>query len=218
MGIKMKRSAVAAKVPTTSDLELGELAVNTRDGKLYLKKDDGTASIVEVGPVTSVAGRTGAVSLAATDVELGTSATPQFASVDIGNASDTTVTRAAAGVIAVEGQNVLTTGTTQTITKGYTVTPNNIGSVSSGSVTPSAANGNYQYYTSSGAHTLAAPSADCAIDILITNGASAGAITVSGFTVGSATGSALTTTNGHRFLVSIRRINGVSTYSIYALQ
>jgi hypothetical protein len=47
--IKLKRSAVAAKVPTTSDLDLGELALNTYDGKLYTKKDDGTASIVEIG-------------------------------------------------------------------------------------------------------------------------------------------------------------------------
>jgi hypothetical protein len=46
--IKIKRSAVPAKAPTTSDLALGELALNTYDGKLYTKKDDGTASIVEL--------------------------------------------------------------------------------------------------------------------------------------------------------------------------
>ena len=48
--IKIKRSSVAAKVPVTGDLELGELAINTYDGKLYLKKDNGTASIVTVNP------------------------------------------------------------------------------------------------------------------------------------------------------------------------
>lgn len=47
--IKHKQSNVAGKTPTTSDLELGELCVNTYDGKLFLKKDDGSASIVEVG-------------------------------------------------------------------------------------------------------------------------------------------------------------------------
>ena len=47
--IKIKRSDVPGRIPTTSDLDLGELAVNTHDGKLYLKKNDGTASIVEVG-------------------------------------------------------------------------------------------------------------------------------------------------------------------------
>jgi hypothetical protein len=47
--IKIKRSAVASKVPQTGDLELGELAINTHDGKLFTKKDNGSASIVEIG-------------------------------------------------------------------------------------------------------------------------------------------------------------------------
>jgi len=52
--IRIKRSAVAGKVPTTGDLQLGELAINTFDGKLYTKKDNGAASIVEIGaPVAS---------------------------------------------------------------------------------------------------------------------------------------------------------------------
>jgi len=46
--VQLKRSAVAGKVPTTSDLSLGELALNTYDGKLYTKKDNGSASIVEL--------------------------------------------------------------------------------------------------------------------------------------------------------------------------
>lgn len=113
---------------------------------------------------------------------------------------------------------VITTGNTATITKGYTVTPNNIGTVSSGTTTPDPANGNYQYLTNNGAFTLAAPSSDCAIDILVTNGASAGAITFSGFTVGSSTGSTYATTNTNKYILSIRRINATSTYSWYALQ
>lgn len=47
--IQVKRSAVSGKVPTTSDLDLGEIGVNTFDGKMYIKKDSGTASIVEIG-------------------------------------------------------------------------------------------------------------------------------------------------------------------------
>ena len=47
--IKVKRSATPSAAPTTANLELGELAINTYDGKLFIKKDDGTASIVEVG-------------------------------------------------------------------------------------------------------------------------------------------------------------------------
>lgn len=70
MPIKLKRSSVAAKVPTTDQVELGELALNTYDGKLYTKKDNGTASIVEIGAVTSVAGKSGAVTLVKGDVGL----------------------------------------------------------------------------------------------------------------------------------------------------
>lgn len=48
--IKIKRSSVAGKIPTTAQLELGELAVNTTDGKLYTKKEvSGVASVVEIG-------------------------------------------------------------------------------------------------------------------------------------------------------------------------
>jgi hypothetical protein len=47
--LRLKRSAVSGKAPTVNDLSLGELALNTFDGKLYTKKDNGTASIVEIG-------------------------------------------------------------------------------------------------------------------------------------------------------------------------
>lgn len=47
--IKLRRSASAGAVPTTAQLALGELAMNTYDGKMFFKKDDGTESIVEIG-------------------------------------------------------------------------------------------------------------------------------------------------------------------------
>ena len=46
--LRMKRSTVAAKVPATADLQLGELAINTTDGRLYAKKNvSSTDSIIE---------------------------------------------------------------------------------------------------------------------------------------------------------------------------
>lgn len=48
--IQLRRSAVQDAVPTTTQLALGELAINTFDGKLYLKKNDGTESIVHINP------------------------------------------------------------------------------------------------------------------------------------------------------------------------
>ncbi len=52
--VQLKRSATAGAIPSTSDLELGELALNTYDGKAYIKKSvGGTQSIVEVGATQS---------------------------------------------------------------------------------------------------------------------------------------------------------------------
>ena len=43
--IKIKRSAVADKRPALSDLQLGELALNTYDGRLYTERDAGGVGI-----------------------------------------------------------------------------------------------------------------------------------------------------------------------------
>ena len=48
--IRLRRSAVSGNVPTIEQLNLGELAVNTADGKLYLKRQyDGIEQVIEVG-------------------------------------------------------------------------------------------------------------------------------------------------------------------------
>lgn len=52
--VQLKRSAVPGKVPTTTDLDLGEIAINTYDGKAYIKKNvSGTESIVPLGGADS---------------------------------------------------------------------------------------------------------------------------------------------------------------------
>jgi len=61
--IRIKRSAVAGKKPTDGQLQLGELAVNFYDGKIFLKQDTGGVGvgtrIVEVGAgSTTFAGKT----------------------------------------------------------------------------------------------------------------------------------------------------------------
>jgi|TARA_B110000977_G_scaffold35554_1_gene47558 hypothetical protein len=47
--IQFKRSSTQNAVPVTSDLSLGEIAVNTYHGRFYTEKNDGSAAIVEVG-------------------------------------------------------------------------------------------------------------------------------------------------------------------------
>ena len=80
--IKLKRSANSTLtsgqgIPTTSNLELGEVAINTYHGKMYIKKDDGSESIVEIGGTAgtvteafktiAVSGQTNVVADSATD-------------------------------------------------------------------------------------------------------------------------------------------------------
>lgn len=50
--IKLKRSSVPGKIPTTAQLQAGEIAINTADGKLYFERDD--ASIQTIVTTNSV--------------------------------------------------------------------------------------------------------------------------------------------------------------------
>jgi len=50
--ITLKRSSVAGRAPTTVDLSLGEIAINTFDGVVYIKKNNGTESIVSLREIT----------------------------------------------------------------------------------------------------------------------------------------------------------------------
>jgi len=59
--LKLKRTAVQGKVPTTSSLELGELAINTYDGRIFFEKDNGTPSIQTI--LVTDATATGSINL-----------------------------------------------------------------------------------------------------------------------------------------------------------
>ena len=52
--IQLRRSSVSGRVPTTLQLQLGELAINTYDGRLYIKQDTQgvgvDTSIIQVNP------------------------------------------------------------------------------------------------------------------------------------------------------------------------
>lgn len=99
---------------------------------------------------------------------------------------------------------------------GYTATSDDEGTKSSGTYTPVPAEGNFKHIVNGGAFTLAAPAGVHSMVIQIDNNASAGAITMSGFTkVG---GSSFTTTYGHKFLVYITRTNSYSHANVVALQ
>ena len=44
-----KRSDIPGDIPDLNELKLGEISINTHDGKMYIKKDDGTLSVIEIG-------------------------------------------------------------------------------------------------------------------------------------------------------------------------
>ncbi len=101
---------------------------------------------------------------------------------------------------------------------GFTATTVNDGTKTTGTYTPSPTGGNFRKIVNGGAFTLAAPSVagDYTMHIQITNNASAGAITLSGFT--KTAGDAFTTVNGDDFFVTIEKHNGFTRASVGALQ
>jgi hypothetical protein len=62
--VQLKRSALSGKVPDTGSLALGELAINTYDGKIYFKKS-GSVEAIE-GIVTTNTITTGSITLLGT--------------------------------------------------------------------------------------------------------------------------------------------------------
>ena len=85
---KVKQSSVASKVPTTLQLALGELAINTADGKLYFKKNVlGTESIIDVtAPATATNITQGARTATAVPITSSTGTGATLSAADASNA------------------------------------------------------------------------------------------------------------------------------------
>lgn len=104
----------------------------------------------------------------------------------------------------------------QTVTGGARVTSKSLGTQTTGTLTPDPGDRPMQHYTNGGAHTLA-PGSNTGTYILdITNNASAGAITTSGWT--KVFGDAFTTTNGHKFTCFCKIGDAGSILQINAMQ
>lgn len=103
----------------------------------------------------------------------------------------------------------------QTISGGANVTTL---AQSTGNITVDCGARPIQTITNGGAFTITAPvnPGYCILDV--TNNATAGAITFSGFSVGANTGDTLTTTNTNAFLIFIYKSATKATYSVKAFQ
>ncbi len=82
--ILLKRSAVQGNIPTTATLALGELGMNTYDGKLFMRKDNGTPSILDLTAASNIsfvaAGNIASVTVQAAIQELDTEKQPLLVS------------------------------------------------------------------------------------------------------------------------------------------
>jgi len=126
----------------------------------------------------------------------------------------------AEGQIAIRGASTwgLAGGSGATaLSKGFNTVSFDLGTVSSGTITPEPYNGAAQKLTNNGAFTWAAPTTQGEFRVLVTNAGSAGAVTFSGFTKKLGSG-VFTTTNGHKFIVTVGRIESDEFYSIDPLQ
>lgn len=107
----------------------------------------------------------------------------------------------------------------QVLSGGASVVSFNNGTGSGGgTITVDCSKNPLQYVTNAGAFTVGAPPADGSCMLMITNGAAAGTVSSSGFSVGANVGDPIDTVNGHRFVLSIWRINGISSFISKALQ
>jgi hypothetical protein len=121
--------------------------------------------------------------------------------------------------LSVRGSSVLTVGGRQTLAGGFNLLPFALPSPASGAtITPNPSDNLKQTLTNNAGFTIAATAETGDVELLITNGAGAGAISFSGFTKTWA-GDALDKTPGHQFVVFIYGFpGGVTAYLVKALQ
>lgn len=111
--------------------------------------------------------------------------------------------------------------TNQTFSGGLFLTSYNAGTTSGGtSITFSSGNGPIQHLRNSGTGTLNAPTTDGEIDVLVMGTTNASTLTFSGFnaTTSAPVGDTYVANATSLFLLSIRRVNGSSTYRWAAYQ
>lgn len=139
------------------------------------------------------------------------------------NAMDAIATMIAAGthtnitVTYNDASNLISFALNTALTGGFKSSSYDLGTITTTAQTPDPVNGNMQHLNANGAFTLNAPTAsgEYTIVIEVTNGASAGTITTSGFT--KVNGDTRALTNGLKYLYQITKHKNYSMLTIVSL-
>ena len=118
--------------------------------------------------------------------------------------------------VAAYNADTLFADVDDTLTAGFSSTAVNDGTKSSGTYTLASSGSNYKTIVGGGAFTLAPQTTVCSIVVQLTNNASAGTITTSGYTI--VTGDDLTTTNADDFFLYSTVIGSFKHLNVVALQ
>lgn len=147
--------------------EKGDIAIRDDVNKTFVLSSNSPSTLADwkellspTGAVVSVAGLSGTISASAlrTALTLDSASSPQFVGIEIGHASDTTITRSGAGIIAVEGVEVPTISSAHTLTNKRIT--HRVGSTASGATITADSDAYDQYNVTAlaVAATIAAPS------------------------------------------------------------
>lgn len=124
--VKISELTAAASVADANEFEINEAGTSKKvtGAQISTKvRGDITSTDVQTAGALMDSELTNITAVKALDQGVATTDSPQFAGVNVGHATDTTITRTGAGVIAVEGVEVTTNTATQTLTNKTLTAP-----------------------------------------------------------------------------------------------
>jgi len=124
--VKISELTAAASVADANEFEINEAGTSKKvtGAQISTKvRGDITSTDVQTAGALMDSELTDITAVKALDQGVATTDSPQFAGVNVGHATDTTITRTGAGVIAVEGVEVTTNTATQTLTNKTLTAP-----------------------------------------------------------------------------------------------
>lgn len=111
----IKRTSTQGRIPTTTDIDLGELAINTYDGRFFAKKNDGSASIIDLkqnDPIRVLGDATSSYAWDQSSYTSNVTVTLNTVNPNVGTFGDNTGNVLTVPVITVDGKGRVTSVTT----------------------------------------------------------------------------------------------------------